>query len=179
MKEAELAKLLSQIWPQERDFMERPDRYKYVRKLLSSPNCVFCEVAESLAPTESLLLYKSLHSMVVMNKYPYNNGHLLILPQAHIGRIQELSNDGYQDLSKTLRSTVEILENVYELKGFNIGMNHGEVAGAGIPGHLHWHVVPRWHGDTNFFPIIAETKVISETLEQSYARLKPFFESLR
>jgi ATP adenylyltransferase len=175
----DFGQLLQQVWPQERDFMERPDRYKYVRKIIQPKTCVFCEAASTLPSQESLLLCKTKSSMVVMNKYPYNNGHLLVLPQKHIGRIQDLSSEEYDDLSSLLRKTVEILEAVYELKGFNIGMNHGEVAGAGIPSHLHWHVVPRWMGDTNFFPVVAETKVLAETLDQTYQKLKPHFAGLK
>jgi ATP adenylyltransferase len=113
--------------------------------------------------------------MIVMNKYPYNSGHLMALPLAHKGRIEELTDAEYLDLSQELRRAVRVLEAVYKPGGFNIGMNHGDVAGAGIPAHLHWHVIPRWLGDTNFFPLIAETKVLPETIEQSFAKVAAEF----
>ena len=109
--------------------------------------------------------------MAVVNKYPYNTGHILILPERHVGNLWELQEAEYLLLSKLLKKSVEILERAYKPHGMNLGMNHGQVAGAGIPDHLHWHIIPRWSGDTNFFPLIAETKVHPETLEQTYEKL--------
>lgn len=173
----DLTSLIKDVWPQERDFMLRPDRYRYVRKIIQSKTCVFCDAGNSKASVETLVLHKTNHAMVMLNKFPYNNGHLLVLPIEHKAKLQDLSDAEYLDLSQLLKKSVAVVESAYELKGFNIGMNHGEVAGAGIPAHLHWHVVPRWFGDTNFFPIIAETKVLAETLEQTYAKLEPHFRS--
>lgn len=170
---------LADIWPQERDFLMRPDRLRYVRQLIKADGCVFCRAAESAKPSfEGLLLWRSDTTMVLMNKYPYNTGHLLILPRRHEGDLRRLSDAEYQDISLMVRKASSILLEAYECAGLNIGMNHGAVAGAGIPDHLHWHIVPRWHGDTNFFPLIAETKVLPETLEQSYYKLKPLFDTL-
>lgn len=175
-KSSPAALLRKDIWPQERDFMARPDRYKYVRKLVRSEGCVFCEAAKAGIKPESLVLWKSKDALVMLNKYPYNNGHLLVLPTRHCGDLLSLTDDEYFEVQRQLRMAVKAVVSCYECAGCNIGMNHGAVAGAGIPDHLHWHVVPRWSGDTNFFPIVAETKVLAETLEQTYARLKPFFE---
>ena len=158
--------------------MTRPDRYKYVRKLLQPKTCVFCDAAESEVGEEFFVLWKTRHSMAVLNKFPYNSGHILVLPLLHKGTISDLSKDEYSDLNQVLKISVHAIEKVYGVKGLNIGMNHGEVAGAGIPAHLHWHVIPRWLGDTNFFPIIAETKVLAETLEQSFAKLQPAIQEL-
>lgn len=170
------AKLLEQIWPQERDFMERPDRYRYVRKLLGPQGCVFCEAAQ--ADLESLVLIRDSQCMVMMNKYPYNTGHLLILPVDHIGNLTELSDEVNSRAAWWMKKCVGILKEALNCQGFNLGMNHGSVAGAGIPDHLHWHVIPRWGGDTNFFPLIAETKCLPETVEQTYNRLRPLFAKL-
>ena len=170
---------LSDIWPQERDFLMRPDRLRYVRKLVKTQGCVFCEAARSSKPSfEKLLLWRSDKTMVLMNKYPYNTGHLLILPLRHEGDLRRLEDLEYMEVCLVLRRSSEILLSAYECAGLNIGLNHGAVAGAGLPDHLHWHIVPRWNGDTNFFPLIAETKVIPETLEQSYYKLRPLFDSL-
>lgn len=114
--------------------------------------------------------------MVVLNKFPYNSGHLLVLPRRHCGDLQKLSAEESADLWRVLNLTMEVLQSVYQPGGLNVGLNHGAVAGAGIPDHLHFHVIPRWAGDLNFFPLIAETKVVVESLEQSWDRLKIAFQ---
>lgn len=165
------------VWPQERDTMTRPDRIRYVRQLKSiNDSCVFCDAlkADQLS-FETLLLHKTKHSMVILNKYPYNTGHLLVLPRKHEGQLDLLSVDETNDLAQTVQKCVRILKEVYNCQGLNLGLNHGAVAGAGIPEHLHWHIIPRWFGDTNFFPLIAETKVQVESLETTYNRLRSHF----
>lgn len=173
---------LENIWPVERNFMERPDRWKYVRKIVQFDGCVFCSAHQATLKTqasfESLVLHKSKHAMVVMNKFPYNTGHLMIIPQEHCGDLNELSMEVHLDVQRLLKEAVRILKSVYQCAGLNAGINLGAVAGAGIPDHLHWHVIPRWHGDTNFFPLIAETKVLPETLEHTYEKLQPHFKDL-
>lgn len=165
------------VWPQERDTMSRPDRIRYVRQLKSNDGtCVFCEALKQNKPSfKTLLLYKTKHSMVILNKYPYNTGHLLVLPQRHEGQLDLLSLEETNDLAQTVQKCVGILKEVYKCQGLNLGLNHGAVAGAGIPEHLHWHIIPRWFGDTNFFPLIAETKVLVESLVSTYNRLRPYF----
>lgn len=177
MKEApeELKKWLKEAWPHERDVVSRPDRLKYLKRAKKPDVCVFCDIREVGVSVESLMLYRTQHSMVVLNKYPYNSGHTLVLPMRHEGNLTQLSQEEYLDLTQVLRLTFEILEKEYKCAGLNVGMNHGNIAGAGIPEHLHWHLVPRWLGDTNFFPLIAEVKTVPETLVQSYERLKPHF----
>ncbi len=170
------AKIVQAVWPQERDFLERPDRYRYVRKLLPDTGCVFCAAEKAKIGPESLVLAKDDHCFVVMNKYPYNSGHLLILPRQHIGNIWELDDSTLEAMARWQKRAVSILKEVLNCQGFNLGLNHGAVAGAGIPGHFHWHVVPRWGGDVNFFPLIAETKVLPETLESTYSRLQAHFQ---
>ncbi len=114
-----------------------------------------------------------------MNKYPYNTGHLLILPKRHTGSLPDLKQDENRELADLVKTSTEILLKELNCQGLNLGLNHGAVAGAGIPDHLHWHIIPRWAGDTNFFPLIAETKVLPETLEQTYNRLRPHFEDIK
>lgn len=168
--------LFTNIWPSEREVLARPDRYKYVRKLIKTQECVFCEARNKGVGFESLIVYQSSLAMVVLNKFPYNTGHTLILPSRHCGELTDLSDEEYGEVMKLLRKTLAVLQKSYDCPGLNIGLNHGAVAGAGIPDHLHWHIIPRWHGDTNFFPLIAETKVLAETLEQTFQRLHPLFE---
>ncbi len=167
--------LAAQVWPQERDFLERPERYRYVRKLFPDVGCVFCAVEPAVMDYKSLVLVRDAHCMVVMNKYPYNTGHLLIMPRKHLGQLCDLDDMVNGALAAWMKRCVTILKQEMNCDGFNLGLNQGRVAGAGIPDHLHWHVVPRWAGDTNFFPLIAETKVLPESLEQTYSRLKPHF----
>lgn len=166
-------------WPQERNVLFRPDRLQYVRKLLPDRGCVFCRSAKSKISFETLCLYKSKHSQILVNKFPYNSGHVLVLPLRHCGNLLDLSAAEFQDLQQTLRLAMEAVEKVYSPNGINLGMNHGKVSGAGIPDHIHYHLVPRWAGDLNFFPLIAETKVVVETLETTYNRLLAFFSKKR
>lgn len=164
-----------EIWPLERDVLFRPDRLKYVRKLIVPEGCVFCSAAGSEVGFERLLVYKSQLSMVVMNKYPYNPGHLLVLPLRHCGDLLNLSDEEYRDLQDVVRRSFAALQKAFNPGGINLGLNHGAVAGAGIPDHLHYHLIPRWSGDLNFFPLIAETKAIPASLEDSYNRLLEAF----
>lgn len=176
LKKGDLLRRISKdIWPQERDFFERPERLRYVRKLLPVEGCVFCK-SERLGPgLESLCLRQNSKSLIVMNKYPYNTGHLLILPRRHVADLWDLTTEENAEIAKWIQSSLKILKKTYNCDGFNVGLNHGSVAGAGIPDHLHWHVIPRWNGDTNFFPLIAETKALPETLEETYNKLmEPF-----
>ena len=164
------------VWPMERDVLFRPDRFKYVRKLVKPEGCVFCTAGKGVAPQfETLCLFQTTHSMVMLNKFPYNSGHLLVLPRRHCGHILELSEAEWNDLQSVVRRAFAALEKAYVPGGINMGLNHGAVAGAGLPEHLHYHLVPRWAGDLNFFPLIADTKVVVETLEQSFERLLPYF----
>lgn len=174
-KTLRLESLLQEVWPTERDFFERPDRYRYVRKMIPHQGCVFCLAEKNEPSFKTLCLAKSKLSMVMLNKYPYNTGHLLILPRRHIGQIWDLTKDEIKDLGLWTQAAMSILDKAYGCNGMNVGMNHGAAAGAGIPDHLHWHIVPRWSGDTNFFPLIAETKALPETLKQSYQRLNLAF----
>ena len=114
----------------------------------------------------------------MMNKYPYNNGHLLVAPKHHENSLANLTPEEYSDLSEVLRRAIEITKQVYHPGGVNVGMNLGKCAGAGIEDHLHWHIVPRWEGDTNFMPVLGETRVMPQHLADSYDRLAPHFQNL-
>lgn len=164
------------VWPAERDVLFRPDRLKYVRKLLKPEGCVFCRAASEPPSFETLCVHQTEHSMIVLNKFPYNSGHLLILPRRHVGDLLALSKEEYTDLSELIREAMSALQEFYQPGGMNVGLNHGAAAGAGIPQHLHYHLIPRWAGDLNFFPLIAETKVVVETLEQTWDRLRSRFQ---
>lgn len=166
----------SDQWPLKRDVLFRPDRLKYVRKLEVADGCVFCTASKKVS-LETLCLYQSKHSMVVLNKFPYNSGHVLVLPRHHKGDMFALTDDEFTDLHLTLKLAMKAVTETYQPGGINVGLNQGKDAGAGIPEHLHYHLIPRWAGDLNFFPLVAETKVVIENLAQSYERLQNFFKA--
>src|SRR5262249_803230 len=116
----------------------------------------------------NLIVLRRPRSVVVLNRFPYNNGHLLVAPLQHKGRLEELDADEVLETMETLRRMVGLLDDLMQPDGDNVGLNLGRAAGAGLPGHLHWHLVPRWHGDTNFMPILADTKVIVQSLDALY-----------
>lgn len=158
-----------------RAILFRPERRSYVRgtRKKKSNKCVFCEAARKPVGFESLKIWQSEDLMVVLNKFPYNTGHLLALPKRHVANVEDLSDRELVQWAQALRGCVAMLKKAYKCPGLNVGFNLGSAAGAGIPDHLHLHIVPRWKGDTNFFPLLGGTKVVVETLEQTFERLLP------
>lgn len=138
------------------------------------PSCFLCDYRDRPATEDAgnLVVLRSEHSLVVLNRFPYNNGHLLIAPLSHKADVRELDDAEILDASHLLQKMVSVLEQAVTPDGFNVGLNLGRVAGAGLPGHLHWHIVPRWNGDTNFMPVLADTKVIPQSLEALYTILQ-------
>jgi ATP adenylyltransferase len=137
--------------------------------------CVFCS---ALSTDDDLTLFKGNDTMVMMNKFPYINGHLLAAPVRHISTLQELSKTEMGDLLATIERSIDILKRVMNPDGFNVGLNLGKVAGAGVEEHLHFHIVPRWFGDTNALTVFADVRVIPEHLNATYNNLKPHFDTL-
>ncbi len=135
--------------------------------------CVFCSLPKRGDDEESLILYRGKYNYIVLNKYPYNTAHLMIVPYRHVASPEELEEDELVEIARMIRATMRALKKEYRPHGFNIGANIGECAGAGIAGHFHIHVLPRWCGDTNYTFILARTKVLPESLEVTYRRLKP------
>lgn len=113
--------------------------------------------------------------MVILNRYPYNTGHVMVAPRMHVGSPGQLEDIAARALDALLRVAIRGVQQTYAPHGLNVGMNVGRSAGAGVPDHCHWHIVPRWEGDTNFMPVLGQTKVLSESLEDSFTRLKPCF----
>jgi len=134
-------------------------------------NCIFCTTSSRRDDRKRLILHRSESSIIVMNRFPYNSGHLMVAPMKHTGDLEDLSVPELTDLSDLLKKTVMLLRKAMNPEGFNIGMNVGRIAGAGVTDHLHFHVVPRWRGDTNFMPIVSETTVVPESLEKTYEKL--------
>lgn len=141
-------------------------------------NCLFCRLAREKNDQHNLLLWRARHGFVVMNRFPYNNGHLMIAPYRHAASFERLSTQEGTAIFDMLSLTLRVLRRTYHPEGFNIGANLGRVAGAGVAGHIHLHIVPRWQGDTNFMPLLTETKVVSEHLAVTYERLSRSFARL-
>ena len=150
---------------------------EYIRSATGgeSTGCFFCEKLAAGDDEASYILARGGSAFVILNAFPYNPGHLMVAPTRHVGELEEVTSDESADVSILLQRSISALKESSNPDGFNIGMNLGRVAGAGVPGHLHWHVVPRWSGDTNFMPVVGETKVLPEALAQTYSRLKPIF----
>ena len=139
------------------------------------PACFLCENPALGNDAGALILHRARHAYILLNLYPYNSGHLMIAPYAHVGEMEALSPETGREIWALAQLSVGVLKDEYTPDGFNLGMNLGRLAGAGVPDHLHLHVVPRWGGDTNFLPVVGETKVLPESLEQTYGRLRPLF----
>jgi len=137
--------------------------------------CIFCNALNVQNDRDAYILYRGKHSFVIMNIYPYNNGHLMIVPYMHTGEIEELSKDTYAEMFNLVQISVKVLKKVYNPDGFNMGMNIGRVVGAGIKDHVHMHIVPRWNGDTNFLPVLGETKILSIDMNEVNDKLLPIF----
>jgi len=155
------------------DHLWAPWRLAYIAAPKEKPpttgdDCFLCRGVTGSDDRANLLVHRTELSVVVLNRFPYNNGHLLVAPKAHKATLDDLTPDELLDLQLTLRKMLGIIEKKMKPDGFNIGLNLGRSAGAGLPGHLHWHIVPRWNGDTNFMPVFTDTRVISQSLEALY-----------
>lgn len=151
-----------------------PWRMTYLQGTDPKPEgCLFCNVAATPeADATTFVLHRGQHAFVILNLYPYNNGHLMIVPFAHVESIEGLSPDELAELMALSQACLGVLRQAYNPQGFNMGINIGGAAGAGVPGHVHLHIVPRWSGDSNFMSTLASTRVIPETIDQTYQRLK-------
>jgi len=164
-----------------------PWRMEYIRGLdpegraaEESKGCIFCW--KPAAPPErdhdNLLIARRDHCFLILNLFPYNNSHLMVVPYRHLCDFTRLTDEELLDCQRALRDAAGVLQRSLNPQGFNIGLNLGKAAGAGIDQHLHWHLVPRWVGDSNFMPVIGDTKVISESIEESWRRLRDGFAAL-
>jgi ATP adenylyltransferase len=158
--------------------MERiwaPWRLAYVEQAGNEPECILCAFPAERRDHARFILYQGEHGFVILNAYPYSNGHLMVAPYRHTANIEDLESEEGLAVLDLVRMSVSALKEAYHPHGFNIGMNLGRVAGAGIEDHLHVHVVPRWNGDTNFMAVVGDTRVIPASLEATYERLAPYF----
>jgi len=148
-----------------------PWRMKYIQNSKSTDVCPFCAALGSSEPADHYLLHKGEKVFVILNRYPYTTGHLLILPLKHEENMSGLDPETRSELMEMINYALEVLGQIYHPEGFNVGMNMGEAAGAGIPKHLHWHIVPRWLGDTNYMTAVGEVRVLPETLEDTFQKI--------
>jgi ATP adenylyltransferase len=141
-------------------------------------DCIFCPGKDRAGDEERLILYVGSLTMVIMNRFPYNNGHLLVAPIRHIPDLEQLSGEEMLDLLTMVRTSTEVLKKVMNPEGFNVGLNLGRVAGAGVEEHMHFHIVPRWNGDTNLMTVLGDVRVIPEHIRDTYQHLRSYFDRL-
>ncbi|WP_099210217.1 HIT family protein [Thermococcus henrietii] len=154
-----------------------PWRIEYIRSP-KHDGCIFCDFPKENLDKERLILYRGKHAFVIMNNYPYNPGHVMVAPYRHVANWEELTDEELLEIMKLTQLMIKAIKRAMNPDGFNLGVNLGRVAGAGIDSHVHLHIVPRWNGDTNFMPVIADTKVIPESLQEAYDELKRAIEEV-
>jgi len=151
-----------------------PWRMEYILGEKES-GCIFCTRINQDNDKENLILLRGKNNFVIMNKYPYNNGHLMVVPNRHTSEFDSLSDPEKLEMMNLVSKSMNVLKKTVNPDGFNVGLNIGKIAGAGIDDHLHFHIVPRWAADTNFMPVVGQTKIISEDLGETWERLKEGF----
>lgn len=148
-----------------------PWRMEYIQKHSGQSECIFCQALASPDAADSLVLSRSTQAFVMLNRFPYTSGHLMIVPNVHAATLEEVPLEALTQMMALSQTALRALRRVYTPQGFNLGINLGESAGAGVADHVHLHIVPRWTGDTNFMATLADTRVLPETLEETYRRL--------
>jgi ATP adenylyltransferase len=159
------------------DYLWTPWRYQYISQTIAGkqPDCIFCDAAARKDDQETLIVYRGTHCFVILNRFPYTSGHVMVVPYAHVGELALCSAAALGEIMQLAQRLETALKGLYQPDGMNFGMNLGRAAGAGIAGHLHLHALPRWIGDTNFMTVTAETRVHPEELSVTYNRLHQAF----
>jgi ATP adenylyltransferase len=152
-----------------------PWRMPYIRQSAPEPGCVFCARAAEDRDVDNHIVYRGPQTFVMLNLYPYNSGHLMVIPYLHAGRLEQIDPQIGTEIFAVSQLAVTVLDQAMSPDGYNVGLNQGKMAGAGIADHIHVHVVPRWNGDTNFMPVLADTKVMPELLSSTAAALRRLF----
>jgi len=152
---------------------------KYIIEEKRQDGCVFCEALDLADGPENLIVFRGAHAFVILNRYPYTSGHLMVLPYIHENTLLNLDAETRAEMIELVNECIRVLSRVYTPQGFNVGANIGEAAGAGIEEHVHMHIVPRWKGDTNFMTSLGETRVLPEALEETHRRVKEAWEGIQ
>jgi ATP adenylyltransferase len=155
-----------------------PWRMEYILSDEKEGPCIFCPGGDRGRDAQRLILYVDSLSMVMMNRYPYNNGHLLVAPVRHVSGLESLSKEEMSDLLHLVRMSIVVLKKSMNPEGFNVGLNLGRAAGAGVEEHMHFHIVPRWNGDTNYMTVVGAVRVIPEHIQETYGKLLPLFQNI-
>jgi len=155
-----------------------PWRMDYIETNNKEDGCVFCNAQAKEDGAENLIAYRGKLSYVILNRFPYTSGHLMVIPFEHKPNLEELDSETRAEMMELTSRCTTVLKSIYQPQGFNVGVNIGEAAGAGVQGHVHIHIVPRWVGDTNFMSSVAETRVLPEALEDTYKRVKDVFDNI-
>ena len=150
---------------------------KYIENHEKENGCVFCDAQAKADSAENLIAFRGKLAYVILNRFPYTSGHLMVIPFEHKPNLEELDAETRAEMMELAARCMSVLRNIYKPQGFNMGANIGEAAGAGVKGHVHIHIVPRWAGDTNFMSAVGETRVLPEALEDTYRRVREGFES--
>jgi ATP adenylyltransferase len=157
------------------DYLWTPWRYRYITQSGEPGECIFCAAAQACDDRERYVVHRATRNFVILNRFPYTNGHLMVVPYEHAGTLEDLHDETLVELMRLGRDAVRRLREIYRPEGLNLGMNLGQSAGAGIAGHVHLHVLPRWTGDTNFMTVTGETRVLPEDLEVTWEKLRRAF----
>ncbi len=153
-------------------------RMKYISNAAKETGCVFCNALKKPDNDQNLVVLRRTHSFLILNKYPYTSGHIMVAPLAHQASLELLDAPTRSEMMELVSQALVVLRSIYNPHGFNVGINIGEAAGAGVPGHVHIHVVPRWNGDTNFMSTVGEVRVLPETLEETHRRILAAWQAL-
>jgi ATP adenylyltransferase len=154
------------------DYLWTPWRYAYVSGTEKTTGCVFCNAVKEKDDADALVVYRGKNCFVILNAFPYTPGHVMIVPYAHLDELQKLSTDAAHEMIALSQRMEAVLRELYRPDGINLGMNIGKAAGAGIAGHIHMHVLPRWIADANFVSVVGETRILPETLEVTWERMR-------
>jgi ATP adenylyltransferase len=161
------------------EYLWTPWRSTYMKASREKTACIFCAAVSSSADKETLVVFRARHSFVILNRYPYTSGHLMLAPYEHVPSLTAAPRDAIVEISELMRHAELVISEAYKPDGINLGMNLGRAGGAGIAEHIHMHMLPRWIGDANFMTSVADTRIIPETLEETYSKIKTGFDRLK
>jgi len=161
------------------DYLWTPWRYSYIKAASSVEACVFCELLKLGDDEKARIVYRGQHCFMILNTFPYTSGHVMVVPYTHVDQLQKLAPEAAQEMIDLAQKTETILRKLYKPDGINLGMNIGAAAGAGVAGHIHMHVLPRWVADANFMTVVGETRVLPELLEETWKRMTAAFKNMK